>query len=234
MKKLSGISKKKLVIILVLALLIVASVGGFIFFQYQQQNKTPDNPQAEIQDLTVKVGKLMDLPNDEEPVVATVSDVTKLASQPFFAKALNGDKVLAYSKAKKAILYRPSTNKIIEVTFYNPAVDQATSASKSAVSTTEDKKAESIKVAVYNGTKTAGLAKSKADDLEKEFGEQIEITSTGNAKGDFDEALIVDISGNNSDLVSDIAKSLGGKVGKLPEDEDKPANAQILVILGAK
>ncbi|MDD5731505.1 MAG: hypothetical protein PHU42_01250 [Patescibacteria group bacterium] len=68
---------------------------------------------AEQDNLTILVGRLMDLP-DETPSVATVTDHTELAGQPFFANAQDGDKALIYTKAKKAILYRPSTDKIIE------------------------------------------------------------------------------------------------------------------------
>lgn len=61
------------------------------------------------------VGKIMELPQ-EKPTIASVSDVTKLpAGQPFFANAKNGDTVLFYNDAKKAILYRPETKKIINV-----------------------------------------------------------------------------------------------------------------------
>lgn len=62
-----------------------------------------------------KVGQLMELPADEKPTIATVSDVNKLQGQPFFDKAQNDDKVLIYKAAKEAILYRPSENKIINV-----------------------------------------------------------------------------------------------------------------------
>ncbi len=49
--------------------------------------------------------------------------------QPFFANAQVGDKVLIYYKAKKAILYNPTDNKIVEV---GPISDpQATGATAS-------------------------------------------------------------------------------------------------------
>ena len=50
-----------------------------------------------------------------EPTLVTVQDVTKLQDQEFFEKAQNGDKVLIYEQAKKAYLYRPSTNRVINV-----------------------------------------------------------------------------------------------------------------------
>jgi|SRR3989344_5799275 len=68
---------------------------------------------SEAADLVEKVGKLIDLPG-ETPTIATVTDLTQLSDQPFFKNAQNGDKILIFTEAKKAILYRPSTNKIIE------------------------------------------------------------------------------------------------------------------------
>lgn len=88
------------------------------------------NPQVLVQKQTDSligtVGKLMNLPTGETPTVAAVSDVAAAQKQsPFFANAQNGDKVLLYVKAGEAILYRPSTNKIILVaplTFNNAQV----------------------------------------------------------------------------------------------------------------
>jgi len=71
--------------------------------------------QAETDREVSEIGKLIALPTDEKPTVATVTDVDKVKDQPFFKNAKNGDKVLIYTKAQKAILYRPSENRIIEV-----------------------------------------------------------------------------------------------------------------------
>ena len=97
-------------------------VGLVSTIQHKQVKKNTKVLAAnQVNDIIVKVGKLMDLPN-ETPTVATVSDVTKLSGQQFFAHAQNGDKVIIFPNAKKAILYRPGTNKIIEVALYNPPV----------------------------------------------------------------------------------------------------------------
>jgi cell division protein FtsB len=78
------------------------------------------NPQAIIQrqtqDLIDKVSKLMTLPSGETPTIANVTNASEAKQQSaFFKNAQNGDKVLMYVKAGEAILYRPSTNKIILV-----------------------------------------------------------------------------------------------------------------------
>lgn len=94
---------------IVVAYIIIATTRGLLV-------RGPTvNLEEEIRVTTQEVGKLMELPA-EKPMVATVKDVTQLpANQPFFLVAKNGDKVLFYNDAKKAILYRPSTDKIVNV-----------------------------------------------------------------------------------------------------------------------
>ena len=104
---------------LLLGLIILVLLGlGMYYYQYQKNQKLLKDPtQAaviESQNLIEKIGKFMELPN-EQPQIATVSDASKLPNQPFFSKAQDGDKILIYNIAQKAILYRPSTNKIIDV-----------------------------------------------------------------------------------------------------------------------
>lgn len=107
------------IVLIVLAVIIFLGAIGTAGYFYVQNKKIAQNPdavaQAETAKLVSTVGKLITLPTDETPSVATVTDKAKLADQPFFAKSENGDKVLIYTNAKKAILFRPSTDKIIEV-----------------------------------------------------------------------------------------------------------------------
>ncbi|HVE81113.1 MAG TPA: hypothetical protein VNA68_03205 [Candidatus Dormibacteraeota bacterium] len=108
------------------AIAVLLALSGFLYYQNVQAQaklKKLGNPQQaskeEAQSLIKKVGAIVALPGDEEPTVATVVDASKLKSQPFFANAQNGDKVLLYTKAKKAYLYRPTSNKLIEVATLN-------------------------------------------------------------------------------------------------------------------
>lgn len=71
--------------------------------------------QSQISRLVETVGKLIVLPTNETPTVATVTDLDKLKDQPFFARAQKGDKVLIYVQAGKAVLYNPTLNKIVDV-----------------------------------------------------------------------------------------------------------------------
>ncbi len=106
----------------VLMLLIAGAGYGGAYYYYNQYQKTKivlDNPevasQNEVKEITEKLGKIYELPADEEPTVATVLDKEKLKDQPFFAKSENGDKVIIYTKSQLAILFRISDNKIISV-----------------------------------------------------------------------------------------------------------------------
>jgi len=108
-------------VVTVLSLATAISLAGAVYF-YARWNSLQNDPQASLQDtvnetnkLVADVGKLLVLPEGETPTIATVSDLEKLKSQPFFANAKNGDKVLIYTNAKKAILYDPVAHKIIEV-----------------------------------------------------------------------------------------------------------------------
>mgnify|MGYP001402941555 CR=1 FL=1 len=101
-------------------LFIALGIAGGIFVAQQKPawfglNKGAAAAQAEVDATVAKVGKLITLPTDEKPTVATVTDASKVKDQTFFQNSVNGDIVLIYTKAQKAILYRPTENKIVEV-----------------------------------------------------------------------------------------------------------------------
>ncbi len=61
-----------------------------------------------------RVGALYLLPTNEDPALATVTDSSKLSSS-FAGKVQNGDKILFYEKNNRAIIYRPSLNKVVDI-----------------------------------------------------------------------------------------------------------------------
>lgn len=130
---------------IVLGLLIgavLALIPSYYFYtKYQQAQKLLKNPQQvsaeQTKSVVAMVGKLIALPTDETPSLATVQDKTKLKDQPFFKNAVNGDKLLIYVKAKKAILYRESNNKIIEVAPINIQKNEEAPAAGTTVAPTK-------------------------------------------------------------------------------------------------
>lgn len=123
----------KVVIPAVLVFIILAAGGGYFYLQSTKIAKASPAPQNEDKRLVLEVGKLMELPS-EDPTIATVTDATRLKDQPFFQKAKNGDKVLIYTNAKKAILYDPQAKKIIDVAPLNIGSPSAQVSSPSAKS----------------------------------------------------------------------------------------------------
>ncbi len=115
---------------LLVAGLLVFSV--FMFVQYHdakrklQSSTSSAATKQQVSGIITKVSRLIILPNNENPTVATVVHADKLKSQTFFASAQDGDKVLVYSHSKKAFLYRPSTNQLVNVSSVSPAVSPGT------------------------------------------------------------------------------------------------------------
>ncbi len=107
--------KRYILTILILVLFVGSSItAAYFYFQWKKAVTAP-SAEEEIAEVIGVIGTYMELPQGETPTIATVLDKEKLADQAFFNKSENGDKVLIYTTAKKAILYRPSTKKVIEV-----------------------------------------------------------------------------------------------------------------------
>ena len=116
-------SLKKLnipILVVVIVLILLAAIGGYIgYYYYNQYNILKTNPQAvsarETHQIISRVSQLMQLPTNESPQIATVVNPTLVQSHTPFLQAETGDMILIYTRMKRAILYRPSVNKIIDV-----------------------------------------------------------------------------------------------------------------------
>jgi hypothetical protein len=226
--------QKFLLPILVIVLFIAVISSVYLYSKYQKTKSLLNNPQQatkeQIDDLVKKVGVLIELPN-EKPTVATVTNKNALKNQAFFANAENGDKVLIFTEAKKAILYRPSINKIIEVGPVNIGPTQATATSSAKTNpTTTPTISITTKVAIYNGTKVTGLAASTETQLTSKIS-SVSVVLKSNAEADYTKTLVIDLTGKNKNTATEISKILSGEVGSLPSGESKP-DADILIILG--
>ena len=199
-----------LVIVLGVVIVLLGVASVYFYLQYQKVKKDPNIVAQQETDVLVKqVGKLIALPTDETPTVATVVDKDKLKDQPFFANAQNGDKILIYTKAKKAIVYRPKDNKLVNV---GPiAINQ-----------------NAVPVAIVNaGGDVVGIQKVLTDKL----GQGVSITGTSDAKNknSVKQITVVDVSGQNADAAKQVAEAVGGTVGSMPAGETAPQGASIVV-----
>ena len=195
--------------VIVLALAIVAF---YFYSQYQSIKKNPNQAaQAETEQLVAKVGKLIELPKNEEATVVTLVDKEKLKGQAFFSNAENGDKFLIYTKSNIIIVYRPSQNKLINV---GPFAVQKSQ----------------IQLAIVNaGGDTASVTKK----LEDKFAGTVAVSGVTDAKNknSVKQLTVVDVSGQNAESAKQIAQELGGTVGSLPAGETAPAGSTIVVFV---
>lgn len=226
-------SKKTLFMVLSIMIALVAS-SVYFFLKYkgvseELKKKSEGADKTEVLAVLAKVSKLIEIPTDEEPTVATVTDKEKLKEQKFFAKAENEDKVIIFVKAQKAILYRPSTNKIIEVARID-TIDQK-KAEVGTSTTSAQVKTQKISLSLLNGTTTEGLTNSAVGKLTKS--DNFEVSKKSAAKRvDYEKTLVVDL-GVGKQVAESVAAILGmGQVtNKMPEGEATPSS-QLVVILG--
>jgi hypothetical protein len=118
MKDNTSLKKPFGLFVILLAVLVFLAGGAALYFYTEYASLTEDPNavnQKKIEEVVAKVGKLIDLPTDEVPTLATISDTESLKDQPFFENAEIGDEVLLYSNVSKAYLYRPSKNILVEV-----------------------------------------------------------------------------------------------------------------------
>lgn len=113
-----GVSK--LAIICIVVTLLAVAIAGVLFVQNQNlrdkknTSASQKSEEATNEEIIRKVSAIFNAPY-ETPSVAKVADKDKLKGQAFFDNAQQGDYLLIYPKAKTALIYRPSTDKVINI-----------------------------------------------------------------------------------------------------------------------
>lgn len=221
--------KKDIIIVGVFVILLLALYPTYYFYnRFEELKKNTQNTASDaIVSEKDKVARLIELPTDEEPVLATVTDKNKLNDQQFFANSKNGDKVLIYEKARKAYLYRPSTDKLIEVSTLN-----ITSDTSNRSSIPKKIQTDLTRVILRNGTHIDGLAATLESEINNAIPDII-VTTKENAVDDkYKKTLVIALNEKSRQKTAALAKYLNAQVSDLPAKENKPANAEILVIIG--
>lgn len=241
-------------------LLATTSTAGYFFLKYKQavslSSGTPLVMEREKQSTIAHVARLIDVPTDEDPMVTVITDVEKLKTQAFFAKAKNGDKVLIYAKARKAILYNPSANKILEVgpllapsqgpqvagavdtdstrTQESPAnPTPSPRVSAKPVTPTPTAVPATVTVILANGTGTSGATYIAQQQLEQYPQEYVIAQKKNAVKKDYEKTLIIDLTKTHDSAVQRLVQLLGGEAASLPAEEDGSLpKADVLIIIG--
>jgi hypothetical protein len=211
-------------------ILVLVGIAAIPVVLYMNEYKKVNAPNQEK--VLNRVRELMILPEDEEPTFATIQDETKLGPQEIFRQAKNGDVLLVFANAKKAILYRPSDNKIVDV---SPVTDnnakQATaSAQTGALAQNAGGTPVPVTVAVYNGTTTAGVAARMEPRIEDSV-PGAEVIEKTNAENDYPKTIVVAVKPEATAAAQRLAAALAATVASLPEGEATP-EADLLVIAG--
>ena len=121
-KRKKSMSRPRLLVLAGISLLLVFCLYLVIHSLFSGEKNAGDQENLTLTEKDInadvtalaRVKKLMLVP-DEEPAIAIVKDLIPLRDQLFFKNAQVGDFVLMFTKAAKAILYRPSEDRVIEV-----------------------------------------------------------------------------------------------------------------------
>jgi hypothetical protein len=130
----------RFILLVLLVLLVVIAGGAYLLGRASVYNQYPQLHNIETANETLsKVAQLIQLPQNETPSMVTVDDASAVKKEPFLSNAINNDILIVYPGAGMAILYRPATNKLINV---GPVNTQATTNSDDTRSA-KDSQAES-------------------------------------------------------------------------------------------
>lgn len=205
---------KRLAVFLVI--IGLAGFGGYYFKKYNdfKNNLTTDQAiNIEKDRVLSRVSKIYSLPQGEDATLYYIRSKEQFLTEDnkkseLFRKVETGDYLISYTKAKIVILFRPSTDKIVDTGPLN---------------------AVGITVAIIG---TESMRNTVENLLKNAFQDSVGVVSKEDSKSPYQDTVVVDVSGKNAENAKKIAEAVKGKVGTLPPGEAKP-QADILVIAGS-
>ncbi len=227
---------------LAIALIGALAVGGYYFFDKPTQE---ERARKELAAAVAAAGKLIILPQGDEPVLATVTDAATLTKQQaFFTGAVNGDQLLLFPRNLKAVIYSPSRKMIVNVgpIQQQPAVAAGDSQPPISNSRTNsnnqipnDLNKKVLMVEIRNGTGKTGLAEQTAQEIGKNG--KFNVINVADAQKKNYSKTTLYIKTEDAEkllLASELASSIGATaISKIPAGE-KSTDADALVILGGE
>lgn len=218
-----------LVVVLLLASLAGNAFLGSMFWQMRQENmELKQDPQrvaqAELAEVMEAVSKIITLPQGVTPTLATVNNAESLKEQqPFFKDAQDGDKMLLYAQTtdaaeRKAYLYRPSTNQLINVAPINVG---------GQIVAQQDE----FSIDIRNGTPTEGLEDQMESLLGRIFPNANVAVKGLAANQEYTRSQLVRVNADEA-LAQKIATLFNVPLGELPEGEAPAGDVDLVLILG--
>jgi len=156
-------------------------------------------PQSQLHTVIAKVGKLMYLPTNETPALATVVNPAQLQGN-LQNIAKKGDDVLVYEKNSELIVYRPSSGKIVTV--------------EPVLMGSQPNPNLTISIAVLNGSGDPNNMQSFISNLYKMF-PNLQLVYKDNAPRSFPSTIVFGQQAGDS-LAEQVGKSLGIQTGQDP------------------
>ena len=217
-------------ILIIVTIVIVATLiyFGWSWWNLKKQVDTLLRPEGieelqkkQTEELLEKMNKHIVLPDDEEPIIATVTDAEALKKESdFYALAKNDDVVVIYIRAKKAFLFDPFANRVLNV---GPVI---TDENTEETQVDED----AVSVEVRNGTELDGRGEEVAQQISNLDG-NFEVLPATNADKKYTETVIVN-NGANPELLAKIETELGTIALTIVPEGERSSSAKILVLIG--